>query len=326
MDDLKYRPWPPGEWAKTLPEHYFLEMGRHVDGVTEHWFSEQDRRDGYDAYVKARYVFGRMEIAQTRLMPWIAASIPNLGEKTILEIGCGNGSATVPLARASRHVHAFDIAADQVEVAKLRCSLLGCSNVTLFSQPTSWIETYAEDPLNIAPPVDVIVCYALFEHLLPIERLKLLQGAWKHLAIGGYLIVIETPNRLYWFDWHSGQMPFSDQLPPELLYLWYDMSPRNNIPKDIRAKTLEEAAKGNIDRLYRFGRGASFHEFYLALGPENFLVTQQDFVDRKEFPGHDDLSIAALERQLAKVSPPPHPAFARPCLDVVLEKTGSARL
>lgn len=322
----KYPLWRPGAWAQTLPDEYYASMSKHVDAVTEGWFSEKDRAEGYDEYIKARYVFGRMEIAHIRLMPWIVASIPDTKAKTVLEIGCGNGSATVPLANNFAHVHAFDIAADQIPVAQLRCDLLGISNVSLSAKTVSWIDDLLAEPRNVSPQTDVIVCYALFEHLLPPERIKLLIGAWKHLREGGYLIIIECPNRLYWFDWHSSQIPFADQLPHEILFLWNDMSPRASIPKEIKTSSLSGMMNGNVNRLYRFGRGASFHEFYVALGAENFDIAQTTYVDRREFLGYDEDAIAGLERLLARVTPPPHPAFARPSLDLIVRKTGPSRM
>lgn len=320
----KYNEWKPGAWAKTLPDRYFQEMSKLVDEVTANWFGIRDIEEGYADYVKARYLFGRMEICETRIMPWLLEAVPHLG--TVLEIGCGNGSATAVLASRATHVHAFDLAADQTEVAARRCALLDVRNVTISAQPVSWIDTYMRTPEMISPAVDTIVCYALFEHLTPAERIKFLIGAWKHLAPGGRLVIIETPNRLYFYDWHSSQIPFHDQLPPEIAYLWNSFSGRNSIPADIRAISLDEMGKGNVERLYRFERGASFHEFYAALGPQNFRIINKSILDRREFKNWNASYIATLAEQLALVSPVPDIAFAQPCLDLIIEKTGSSRM
>jgi len=301
-------------------------MTHEIDALTAGWFSEADIADGYADYVKARYVFGRMEQSQTSIMPWLKASVPDLEQMTVLEVGCGNGPSTVPLAMACRSVRSFDIGAEGIPIARKRCELLGLKNATFFARDTNWIEEYFLDPGTLGEDVDMIFCYALFEHLLPFERLKFLIGAWCHLAIGGHLVILETPNRLYYFDWHSSQIPFADQLPPELVYLWNGFSDRRSIPKDIRANSVEEAEKASVDRLYRFGRGASFHEFYTALGPEAFEVTQTYQLDRRALMGWNADYIAVLERQLAEVVPPPPPCFAQPCLDIVLRKVGRPRL
>lgn len=322
--ERKYRPWLPGPTSRVLPDSYFTEMAILVEEVTKTWFSERDLQEGYADYVKARYIFGRMEICEARIIPWLTEIVPHLGN--VLEIGCGNGSATVPLARIATHVHAFDLAADQVAITEKRCRLLGITNVTAFSRPASWIDSYLADTRSVAGPVDTIVCYALFEHLLPLERIKLLIGAWKHLEVGGRLIVIETPNRLYYFDWHSSQIPFHDQLPPEIAFLWNGFSPRASLPRDLAATSIAAAEAGNVERLYRFGRGASFHEFYTALGPESFRIANASILNRREFPHWNQEYIDVLCRQLAAVSPIPHVAFAQPCLDLIIEKTGPSRM
>lgn len=299
-------------------------MGDLVEGVTRGWFSQRDIDEGYEEYIKARYIFGRMEICQTRILPWLLETIPNLG--VVLEVGCGNGSATVPIASKADHVYAFDIASDQVSVAARRCELLGISNISTFSRSVSWIDEYLADPSSIAPRVDTIVCYALFEHLMPVERIKFLVAAWQHLSIGGRLVIIETPNRLYYFDWHSSQIPFQDQLPPEIAFLWNAFSNRQSIPADVRAMSLDQMREGNVERLYRFGRGASFHEFYAALGPSNHRVVNQSLLDRQDFMHWNKNYIDVLAQQLQTVEPPPHDAFAQPCLDLIIEKTGESRM
>lgn len=322
MDSMerRYKPWLPGRWASTLPASYFSEMARAMEGVFH--FGEEDHASGYVDYVMARNIFGRMELAQLNVMPRLVEAIHGLTQKSVLEIGCGTGSATVPLAMASCHVYAFDIAPATVEVARRRCELLDITNVTLVAETTTWPARFAEEP--ISPPVEVVVCYALLEHLLPLERIDVLVGAWKHLPMGGHLVVIETPNRLYPFDWHSSQLPFMDQIPEEIAYLWNAFSPRVSIPSNICATSRADVAKSNRDRLYRFGRGASFHEFHTALGADAYKVVAS--LDRMEMMGTKADYIDMLKRQLAEVTPAVHPGFAYPSLDLVIEKTGPARL
>ena len=96
------------------------------------------------------------------------------------------------------------------------------------------------------------------------------------------------------------------------------------------ASTLSEASQGNLEKLYRFGQGASFHEFYVALGPSAFQIPQPFELDRRPLSGwpriYEEGFIATLESQLSRVEPPPHRAFAQPCLDLILQKTDDGRL
>ncbi len=283
-------------------------------------FTEEQRADGFADYIISRNVHGRMEIAQSRIIPPVVDAIPDLKSKAVLEIGCGTGSATAPLAMVSRHVYGFDLHAPHVDIAAARCRLMGINNVNLFIEGADWTDRFATTP--ICDPVEVIVCYALLEHLLPQERIDLLVGAWKHLPIGGHLVVIETPNRLYPFEWHSWQIPFMDQLPDEIAYLWSAFSARGKLFPGVCATTRH--FKGNREQLYRGGRGVSFHEFHTVLGVDAYKVITS--LDRTETVGTKAEYIDMLKRQLAEVNPPVHPGFAYPSLDLVIEKIGPARL
>lgn len=322
----KYGRWPRSEWAETLPPEYFDEMGRAVDEMTAGWFSETDVAEGYDGYVRDRYVFGRMEHMQLHIIPWLTAAIPDLKDKMVLEIGCGTGVSTAPLAWATRHVHAFDLAESHIEVAKRRCAILGIKNVTLFTETVDWPDRYFEDSGVVDHDADILICYALLEHLLPMERLKFLIAAWRRLPVGGYLYVGEASNRLWWFDWHSSQLPFADQLPSEIAFLWNDFSDRSNIPANMKTSTLAGIEACDPQRLYRFGRGVSFHEFYVAIGPEAFEVAHAYDMDCSRLPGWNPDYVETLKHQLASVKPPVHPTFAQPRLDLLLRKVGPGRL
>ncbi len=318
-----YRGWPPGEWASKLPPSYFDSMGLLVDDMLRN-LTQAEHDNGYFEYVKCRNVFGRMEICEQQLMPWIRRSIPELKDLAVMEIGCGTGSATVPLALSSRHVYPFDLDAETVEIAGKRCSLLDVGNVSPFSVDVMWTANYARNPSSVcAAPVEVIVSYALMEHLLPMERIQLLVGAWKHLPLGGYLIVIEAPNRLYPFDWHSTQQSFTE-LPDELYYLWNAFSARPTIPPSTVARAISDIPSMNRDRSYRFGRGVSFHEFEIALGHDAYEVVSS--LDRMSMQGTVQSYIDALKEQLGSLTPPIHEGFAYPSLDLVIRKTGNARL
>jgi 2-polyprenyl-3-methyl-5-hydroxy-6-metoxy-1,4-benzoquinol methylase len=324
-----YREWLPGPWVRALPNDFISAMTSVVVEEAAGRFNAGQEASGLADYCRARNIFGRMEEAQRDVMPWLLSAIPDFNEKNVLEIGCGTGSATVPLAMAGRHVWAFDLSESAVEVARKRCTILRCDNVILSTRGKDWIDRFGENPVDLCPAADVIFCYAAFEHLLPIERLKLLLGSWKHLPIGGYLVIVETPNRLWWFDWHSTLLPFADQVPSEIGYLWNGFSGRDVLPKEITANSLAEAQSRDEERLYRFGRGASFHEFYVALGPGAFEVVEGEIPHpllRDKVPTWNDGYIATLAQQLGNVSPPVHRAFARPCLDLVIRKTGAARL
>ena len=312
-------------WAESLPASYFEAMSEVIAESTKGWFTDTDRAEGYDKFLQACFVYGRMDQCMTSVMPWVAAAIPDLANKTALEIGCGNGTSTAPLAMHVRHVRAFDISEEGLIATRKRCDLLGVANVELFYRDTSWIDNYLADPRTLGDTApDVIFCYALFEHLTPVERIKLLRAAWADLAIGGHFIIVECPNRLHWFDWHSSMLPFADALPKDLALLWYGHSARTSIWQSIRPSSMEELAAVDRSQLYRFGRGASYHEFEIAIGGR-FTLTAGPFspqaINRNNLLGYDIEWQTALENKLAGLTPPVPRDFAACCLDLVVTKT-----
>jgi 2-polyprenyl-3-methyl-5-hydroxy-6-metoxy-1,4-benzoquinol methylase len=313
-------------WALSLSPLYFEEMNSSIYELTKTWFSEKERQEGYDTYLRACYVYGRMDQCMTCVMPWVTAAIPNFRDLTVLEVGCGNGASTVPIALNAKAVRAFDIDENAVEVAAQRCRLLGVSNVEIFVRDTCWIDAYLDTPQTLSKtPPDVVFCYALIEHLTPIERIKFLKAIWADLKVGGHLIVVECPNRLHWFDWHSSMLPFADWLPEDIALLWYSQSDRSSIWPQLKPKSFSELQSMDRSQLYRFGRGASFHEFAVGIGLNHFKVTagprSPNAIWRGNMPGYDEYWEKMLTEKLQAMTPPIDPAFAACCLDLIITKT-----
>jgi hypothetical protein len=108
---------------------------------------------------------------------------------------------------------------------------------------------------------DIVILYAVLEHLAPAERIGLLHSIWNHLSDSGLLYIGESPNRIYSFDAHSTELPFVDALPDELYLRYVEMfTSRADWPEFVGR--FGDRALGS----YRAGRGVSFHEFDIVLG------------------------------------------------------------
>jgi hypothetical protein len=105
--------------------------------------------------------------------------------------------------------------------------------------------------------IDLLVLYAVLEHLTIPERRSILRLAQEVYRRGGHVLIAETPNRLSPFDTHSFQLPFVDWLPIELQEEYVSRSPR----EDLKAHLVAAPPDGKQGALYRIGRGLSFHEF-----------------------------------------------------------------
>lgn len=109
---------------------------------------------------------------------------------------------------------------------------------------------------------DLVVFPASLEHMTLEERLEAIRTTWEMLPTGGLWCLLETPNRLWFFDQHTSRLPFFHWLPDDLALLYAQHSPRLS----FRAKFGTPDGAAWLD-LARAGRGVSFHELEVAVGP-----------------------------------------------------------
>ena len=163
---------------------------------------------------------------------------------------------------------------------------------------------------------DFIIFYATLEHMVMEERIVTLAHAWHMLIPGSFLVVIETPNRLWYQDIHTSQLPFFNWLPDELAFKYSRFSNRDNFKElyhDLNDK--------NMNHFLRRGRGVSYHEFEIAIKP----VDQLEIVSSlPEFERVDFIRFSRFERQyvsfLRGVKKKIQKGFCYPNLDIVVKK------
>jgi 2-polyprenyl-3-methyl-5-hydroxy-6-metoxy-1,4-benzoquinol methylase len=197
----------------------------------------------------------RLGIDRTTVIPWLD-SFRSLNGARVLEVGAGTGSSTAGLAEQGALVTAVDVHAGALRVADLRCRLMGLDGQVRI------VETNATALNTLWGPgdFDLIIFFACLEHMTLDERLESLTQAWALLSPGQHLVVIETPNRLWWEDDHTSLERFFHWLPDDLAIRYAPWTSRAIFNEQFsvpRPEVLVEFA--------RWGRGASFHEFVLAL-------------------------------------------------------------
>ena len=254
----------------------------------------------------------RRRAAEHCFVPWIERVMPIEG-RSVLEYGCGNGAATAAFAdRAARYV-GFDI--DDGTVAEGRRILAeGGLEPELVSVPPDRILDVVTER---GGDVDIFLCYAVLEHMHLDERLALLRVARKVVSADGIVVIIETPNRLTPWDYHTSQLPFLNQLPEELALRYLDRSPRPEFLDAMRAARREGDAALR-EAFARWGRGMSFHELELVYDDlprhvassswEPVLLPERE-VYREEL---------ALQRVLDRSRPDLPASFSRYWLDLIL--------
>jgi S-adenosylmethionine-dependent methyltransferase len=263
----------------------------------------------------ADQVQGRLDDFRSTIIPWLNAAKPLAGAR-ILEIGCGSGSSTVALAEQGATVTAVDIDRPSLEVAVERCRLYGLN--------AEFHDANAMDVhrLFAGKRFDFLIFFACLEHTTLEERLASMRETWSMLSPGDVWCVIETPNRLWYFDYHTALLPFYSWLPDDLAFKYARHSPR----KPFNAAYGEPTAEAMLSFL-RHGRGVSYHEFDLALGDVKtlrVLSSLQGFeMDQNLLRRlRNRMGMAhRFESFLTAVGPAIHRGFYESRLDLIIQKT-----
>jgi SAM-dependent methyltransferase len=270
------------------------------------------RRERDDARIEIPDWTRRRAVAETSFVPWIDRVFPLAG-RTVLEYGCGNGAVAAAFApHVGCHV-GVDIDAGAVEQGNVLLAQDGL-DPTLQAVPLDEITAVVE---GMQGDVDLFLCYAVLEHMTVAERLELLAVAQRVVRPDGAIAIVETPNRLLPWDYHTAQLPFYSQLPDELAIRYRDRSPRAEFidALDAAEATSDSAVR---DALTRWGRGMSYHELELAF--EDFaartLATSWELELLRERNIH--LEELALQATLDEVAPSLPPSCSRYWLDIVL--------
>jgi ubiquinone/menaquinone biosynthesis C-methylase UbiE len=213
----------------------------------------------------ANEVYLRYNATLRYAVPWLQRAI-SLQDSEIVEIGCGTGSSSVAFAQAARAVRGYDISEQYVEAARQRAGFFQLDNVEFTAcRPADLArEVAAHHPRG----TDIVLLFAVLEHCTSAEALEYLRSCWQMLRPGGVLAVIETPNRLTYFDLHTSQLPFFHFLPRELKLEYFERSPRDEVVDELR-RALEKSEEEALESLTRLGAGISYHEFELALDTDD---------------------------------------------------------
>ena len=253
-------------------------------------------------------------------VPWLGRTV-DLARARIVEIGCGTGASTVALAERCASVVAFDVDPHSVAAAEARAAAHELTNATFEVCDPAEIIARA---LAVAPPPDLYVLYAVLEHLTIPERIDALRSLWEAIEPGGAVAIIETPNRLTYRDRHSSEIDFTHLLPDELAFPLLTLSPRAAYRDVIgRAARLDDADEAHVVRV-RFGLGASFHEFLVAIDEPLVEIVVADGYEPEimSWFGLELDELLLLQYMLAESIDVPC-AFARSVLNVILRKPAS---
>jgi SAM-dependent methyltransferase len=136
---------------------------------------------------------------------------------SVLEVGCSFGHMTEYLAEQAEvaEIHAFDTDSTFVDIVRLKARELGLDvvkEVALLSNEETRRLPYPDRRFDLVLAVGVV------EHLPTRDRRAQVDEYYRVLGPGGYIAILDTPNRLFPLETHSVGLPLVQWLPPRLAY------------------------------------------------------------------------------------------------------------
>lgn len=287
------------EKLKASLEKNYLDRGTTKAKHTEKEYNKSIKNQLHD----------RLYYNRNRIVPWLS-HFKKLEGARILEIGCGTGISTQALTEQGAIVTGIDVDEGALKVAEDRLKFADLEVDFQYVNADEIGEKFKDQPF------DFIIYYAVLEHMTIKERIASLEQAWAMLSEDAMLVVLETPNRLWYFDSHTSALPFFDWLPDELAFHYSKFSKRNNF-KDL----YRELNDAELLKFLRWGKGASYHEFEIALEPLNELQIISSLMQFEKTAilklGYKGLRYMRFLRNTKKDLPQ---CFCYPYLDIILKK------
>jgi len=293
---------------RLIAESYFRDWVG--DDRLEEFLRSEDGKQSMD-----NQLLGRLNQVRSSFIPWVDSVFPLKGAR-VLEIGAGTGVAAVAMAEQEAQVIGVDVCPLSLAVGRRRAAAHG------LSEQINMIEGDAKDLPDLLDDteIDMIVFFAVLEHMTYQQRLSSLAAAWSILRPNQYLCITHTPNRLWYYDGHTSRLPFFNWLPDEIAYEYSKYSPR--MPFN---ETFSKKRAPMIDFIGE-GRGFSFHEIDLALeGAGDYTIAS----DMSEFLllRNPALLLKRLlsgdrrrERMLRFFAPQRHRSFFKANINILIKK------
>jgi len=187
---------PSGVWETAYPTELIEQIHNAVGSA---FLIDEIRRDEDESYV-ARY-----------LTNCILAHVPaaDFAGKRVLDFGCGSGASSMSLTRLFPDTEIVGVELEErlLAIARARAMFYGFSSIKFHLSPGG-----DELPADVGE-FDFVVMRGVYEHLLPNERLTVMPLLWSALRPGGILFIDQTPNRHFFMETHTTQLPLLNYVP-----------------------------------------------------------------------------------------------------------------
>jgi SAM-dependent methyltransferase len=213
-----------------------IELTLEVTGIA--WLCEAIARDEDPSYVR--------EELRVNLFGFVAEE--DFRGKRLLDFGCGAGASTVWLGELlpDTEIVGVELDAKLLALGRARARHRGLRNVRFEASPDgnglpSGIGAY-----------DFCMMSAVYEHLLPKERVILMPKIWNTLRPDGVLFINQTPHRYFPIETHSTRLPLINYLPDALAFAAARrLAPASNAVGQTNEQLLRGGVRGATEREIR---------------------------------------------------------------------------
>ena len=211
----------------------------------------------------------RIDLAHTLVNKY---SLPRLRKKQIgdiivVDVGCSIGTFAIEFAKLGYRSYGVDFDAEALEIAKQLCAEENVSAEFVQADISDWKQDF--------PPIDIAICFDIFEHLHDDELGSFLQSIRKQLSEEGSLVFHTFPTQ-YDYIFFGGSY---------LRYLRLPLIPFRNL-STTRFNRIVKACASLIDIAYLVKKGSTYKEAIKSAGHCN-PTTKERLKDILERSGYD---------------------------------------
>jgi SAM-dependent methyltransferase len=196
-DGSSYLALPDG---RTIPTHHSQEAlwaiyeAKNPEGF--HWFVDEVQRGEFPNNISEHL---RRMVTRLQLQK----------KSSVLDFGAGSGASSIALAHLGfNQIDTVEIDRRLIEIARLRARDFGFQdNINLHCIEAGERLPFADESFEI------VVCYAVIEHIHPNLRRQILQDLWRVLKRRGVMLILETPNILFPYGNHYPFLYFTPWMP-----------------------------------------------------------------------------------------------------------------
>jgi 2-polyprenyl-3-methyl-5-hydroxy-6-metoxy-1,4-benzoquinol methylase len=276
-----------------------------IENYPQYRSGEDNSKNQTDLKHAVNDIIARLRTSRITYAPWLNEKI-GLNGCRVLEIGCGTGTSLIALAELGAEVSGIDMDESAIGAARDLCGIFNV-NARLF---TGNAENVISELNN--QQFDLVLFVATLEHMLYGERINCIKKYYNHITDNGYMGIFETPNRLWYFDAHTGMLPFfhwlQDDMALDYLKIGQSEEPKNSNTKRPDIHNLQ---------LARMGRGFSYHELEIALNISAEKINVTGYIAPSFVTSLDQ----SFHEILASLNPNISKGFFYPFIDVLIKKT-----